>query len=84
LILAKQRVERLRKLGIARLLNAASVHLKVLQVILSGLFSTKSDLRMARLIFAGAIHQVFECDLLGVRALCVGKNRIGRDDDIAN
>ncbi len=74
----------MREFSVVCLVNATGVNPKVLQVILSGLFSTESDLLIARLILASAICQVFKGDFVGIRSPCVRKYRIWRDCIVAN
>jgi len=52
-----------------------------MQTIMSGLFSTESDLVVARLALAGTIHMhhVFEADLFGSHSPCMRKYSIARD-----
>ena len=49
-----------------RLVNATSIHPKVLQVILSSSFSAEADLVIASLVLAGAGHQLVICDFLTI------------------
>jgi len=65
--------------SVVSLYSATGIDPKVLQVIYSCLFSTKSDLLIARLVLSSTILQVFKGDLLSARSPCVGKYRIGRN-----
>ena len=67
------------------MLDATGVNPKVLQVVLSGLFSTELDFLIARLIIlANVICQVFEGNFLRIRSPCVRKYCIWKDCFVAN
>jgi hypothetical protein len=67
----------------ARLVNAASIHPKVLQVITPGMLRAESKLIVATLALAGAIREVLEGHFLAldpsVREYCVRRNRVISD-----
>ena len=50
------------------LYSATGVNPNVLQVTLSGLFSTELDILIPRLILASAIYQVFKGDFISIRS----------------
>ena len=84
MVLSKHGVDSIREFGVACLVDTTGVNPKVLQAVLSGLFSTETDLLIARLILASAIFQVFEGNLLNVRSPCMRKYRIRRDCIVAS
>ena len=56
MVLMKHKVNSPREFGVVCLINIININLKVLQVILSGLFSIKLNLYIARLILTSAIY----------------------------
>jgi hypothetical protein len=75
----KHRVNSLRELNLICLLDTTGVNPEVFQVIFSSLLFAESDLLVARLVCASAVHNVFKGNLLILRAPCVGKYRIWRN-----
>jgi hypothetical protein len=57
-----------REFGLVCFVDATGVDPKVLQAILSSLFSAEPDLLITRLVLTRAIRQVIKGDLLSVRS----------------
>jgi hypothetical protein len=71
---AKHRVNGLRELGTIRLIDTASVHPKVLQVVTLRLFATKLYLAITSHLLVVAILQICQSNLL--QSLSMRKNSI--------
>ena len=76
---AKHRVDSVREFGVVLLVDTTGVNPKVLQAILSSLFSTEPDLLISKLFLASTIYHILEGSLLVIRSPCVRKYGIRRD-----
>src|ERR1700722_1498356 len=68
---SKHRVDSLRELGIARFLDATTVHPEVSQAVPCSLFCAELDLTITDFILARALYQIFIGDLFTIISRCV-------------